>query len=171
LTTSREIPPRLNVKAYSREEDRFTLIEKVKPDTLIRGDIGVGSGFLLLRREVVDRAVMDYLEAFDWIDDHGPLFDRLGVASDKREAERVRLSGIRKKLAKTGYVKPQVFNFLTMDNGDPTGEDIGFCRRMLRTGFKVAVDTGVQVGHVGDFPYGPWNCGDKDAKKMELSEV
>lgn len=168
LTTSREIPPRLNVKAYSHEEDRFVVIDKVKPDTLVRGDIGVGTGFLLLRRDAVEAAIKSHLEARDWVEDMQPMLQRTGVHPDRIEEERARRSKIRKDLAKSGYVKPQVFDFLTMDNGHTMGEDISFCRRMLRDGWKVAVDTGVQVGHCGDFPYGPWNMTDRDSKKMAL---
>lgn len=168
LTTSRELPPRLNVKAYSHEEDRFVFIERVKPDTLIRGDIGVGAGFLLLRRDAVDAAIKNHLEARDWLDEMTPMFDRMGIAQEKRDAERRYRSDVRMARAKAGEVMPQVFDFITMDNGLSLGEDICFCRRMLRAGWKIAVDTGVQVGHSGDFGYGPWNLQDKSSKDMSF---
>jgi hypothetical protein len=169
LMTTRALPPVLCVKAYDREKDTFCKVERVKPDTLIKGDIAVGTGFLLLRRDAIDAVSRQYAEARDWLDDVTPLFNRLGVNSDKREEERARLAASRADLIKRGQMKPQLFEFFVNDAGQPHGEDISFCRRLLRLGFKIAVDTSVQIGHAGVFPYGPWNLGESDPKEMDLS--
>lgn len=170
LTTTRSLPPTMCVKAYDREKDYFAAIDRVKPDTLIRGDIAVGTGFLLLRRDAIEAVRKQYLEARDWLDDMAPLFDRLGASVEQREAERLRMADSRAELIKSGQMKPQLFTFFTNDAGMNHGEDISFCRRLLRLGIKVAVDTTVQVGHLGGFPFGPWNLEiDNDPKKLRLA--
>jgi hypothetical protein len=32
-------------------------------------------------------------------------------------------------------------------NGKPIGEDIGFCSKLKRAGYKIFVDTSIQIGH------------------------
>lgn len=165
LTTTKEVfPPTLSVRAYSEEEDRFVIVERVAPNKVITGKLGVGAGFMLFSREVRDQTVAEWREARDWLADHEPMLRRLRVPSSMRERERKRVAEMRKGLD----VAPQVFSRDTTRCGHKLGEDISFCRRVLRLGFDIAVDTSVQVGHLGDFPYGPWNLGQNDHKEVRF---
>ena len=165
LTTTKDVlPPTLSVRAYSEEDDRFVIIDQVKPDKVITGKLGVGAGFVLFSREVRDATVAEWREGRDWLADNEPMLRRLHVPAAKREKERQRVAEMRKGLG----VAPQVFSRDTTRSGHKLGEDISFCRRVLRLGFDVAVDTSTQVGHLGDFPYGPWNLGQNDFKEVRF---
>lgn len=169
LTCTRKIPTALNVKKYVREEDRFVHIEAVKPDTLLSGDFGVGAGFLLVSHRLL-KAVKEYwLTAQDWHDDNWPLFNRLGVKWEAATDEMKRLEGERRARYKETGGTTRVFNFMEAPLAEQNGEDIAFCRKVLKLGYPVSAHTGIQVGHVGDFPYGPWNLMDKKPENLNLS--
>lgn len=165
LTTTKDIlPPMLSVRAYSPEEDRFVVVEQIRPNAVVKGQLGVGCGFMMFSREVRDAVVQEWHDARDWAADHEDTFKRLHVPVKMRDKERQRMAELRKGLG----VAPQVFSRDTTKSGHKLGEDISFCRRVLRLGYEIAVDTSVQVGHLGDFPYGPWNLGHNDHKELRF---
>jgi glycosyltransferase involved in cell wall biosynthesis len=165
LTTTREVlPPALCVRHYDREKDTFYEIEKVHPGKIIKGDIGVGTGFLVMSAETIDAVRNDYLEAGDWLAQNEPALKRMGVKPRAIARERRRVSETRK----ASKEPPRLFDFDVTHSGHTLGEDMAFCRRVLRLGIPIAVDTTVQVGHLGDFPYGPWNLGHNDHKELRF---
>lgn len=165
-TTRDEFPTTLCVKHYDKETDTFTHISDIKLDKLVRGPVGVGAAFLLLSRDCLEFARNHFLEARDWADDMAPIFKRLGISDEIAEAERVRMSAKRRKNIAEKKLSPQVFQFYQNDDGMMIGEDTSFCRRLIRAGHEIYVDTSVQVGHFGGFPYGPWNIHDKSAREV-----
>lgn len=71
----------------------------------------------------------------------------------------------------TYQANAKVFNLHDTPSGYQFGEDIGFCRRAIQCGYKVAVDTTVQIGHIGDFPYHPAHLGIKRNSGIDLRET
>lgn len=46
------------------------------------------------------------------------------------------------------------FEFMKGPHGAEWGEDVSFCWKARRLGFRIFVDTSVVPGHIGDYPYG-----------------
>lgn len=169
-TVSRGIPVKISAKAYDAENDLFYAITAgFKEDHLYKGAFGVGTGFLLLKRSVIDAVKEFWLSAEDWVADHRKMFDRLNVHEDNICQERDVISAARRSVVKVGG-RIGVFHFWTnTETGWEFGEDISFSRRLIQLGYEIGIDTGVSVGHIGDFPYGPWNIGETDPRKVKLT--
>lgn len=162
LCTSRGFPVKLCITAYSEQEDLFHQIEHVDGDTVMVGKLGAGAAFLLVKREVLDAVKAQWLEASDWIVDNAPSFDRMRVSAWQREQERQRIAALRAEYLVTDPMATlKIFNLHDHESGRQLGEDVGFCRRAIQLGYKIAIDTTVQVGHIGDFPYHPMHLGVK----------
>lgn len=161
LCVSRGIPVKLCLTAWDPVLDTFKAVEYVEEDRVMVGNLGVGAAFLLVKRTVIDAVAQQWLTAEDWLADNRATFDRLGVSKFRREEERKRISEMRAEFVTSGANRavPVIFNLHDTDSGYQFGEDIGFCRRCLQLGFPVAVDTTVQIGHIGDFPYHPSHLG------------
>lgn len=169
-TVSRGIPVKISAKAYDPTEDLFYAITAgFKEDHLYKGKFGVGTGFLLLKKSVIDAAKEYWLSGEDWLADNRPMFERLNVHEDNIVEERNRIAAGRRSCVAAGG-RLGVFHF----HRDPTtswefGEDISFSRRLIQLGYEIGIDTAVSVGHIGDFPYGPWNIGATDPRKVDLT--
>ncbi len=46
------------------------------------------------------------------------------------------------------------FEFLKGPQGNEWGEDVSFCWKARRLGYRIYVDTSINPGHVGEYPYG-----------------
>lgn len=57
------------------------------------------------------------------------------------------------------------FEFSIGKDGNPIGEDIGFCIKLKEAGYKIFVDTSIHIGHVGSLSV-DWNTY-KLFKKLE----
>lgn len=163
LCTSRGFPVKLCISAYDEKEDLFHHIEHVDEGALMIGKLGAGAAFMLVRREVIEAVTVQWLGAHDWLADNKAMFDRMNVSKFRRGEERERIAKLRAEFRDSGEPRsvPTVFNLHDHESGRQMGEDVGFCRRCLQLGYKVAVDTTVQVGHVGDFPFHPMHLGVK----------
>lgn len=167
LTTTRELPSKLTVTVYDPPADMFRPIIDYKPDSVLHGQFGVGTGFLAVRKGVIDQATEWYLSGRDWLADNRLTLDRLHVRLEPREAERQRIEEKRRKLfADKGYLR--IFHYSVHDSQEEHGEDMTFSRNLIRMGVPITVDARVQVGHIGDFPYGPWNLRDESSKLLEF---
>lgn len=153
-------PVDLPFKVYDPQIEQFHPLAELKPNTLVRGQFGVGAAFLLVRREVIERLREFYLTAADWLYFERRTLDRLHVRTELREKERARREEIRRAaFAKDGYLR--VFDRNLTPDERKFGEDIDFSRKLAALGIETAIDTGTMVGHVGDYPYGPWDLDDK----------
>ena len=78
---------------------------------------------------------------------------RAALLRDERllgNLEFTRLDGRRHTLTETD--PPPLFQTRTLPNGEvDLGEDVDFCLRAKKLGYRVAVDTGIEVGHVKPF--------------------
>lgn len=168
LTTTRgRLPIAYNVKAYDDRSDMFKQVDEVPEDKVICGPLGVGTGFLLVAKKVLDDAAERYREARDWELDTAEMFFRMGVEPDVVEKERARIAKQRRERMKEGE-PARLFDYVTTRSGYQLGEDMSFIRNLILNGVDIAVDTTVQVGHIGDFPYGPWNKDDKKFEEVKL---
>lgn len=165
LTTSRgSFPPTISHKIYNKEKDAFYLVEDFKENTVLVGPLGLGTGFLLLKREVIEKVREYWLSAQDWVDDNAASFKRMKVARPRIEIERKRMAALRAKID-----PPQLFELSRLpETQGVLGEDIGFSRRLIMLGYDTAVDTTVQVGHIGDFAYGPWLLNTKSDRDVRF---
>jgi hypothetical protein len=168
--TVRQDPPTPNFRVYYPEEKTYRTAKDwrgLSPDGRLVKDglveVGaVGTGFMLIRRQVFDVIGEYYLSCRherDW-------FGLRGALLEKVEKQR------RADAAKTG--NQWWFEFLKHPAGEGEyGEDISFCYKAMRTGLKIFVDTTVRCGHIGWYPYGLDDfCGPLDAEcGGELEEV
>lgn len=164
-TTREEFPVRIAAQRYDRENDVFWQLERIRPGALLKGDFMVGTAFLLLKKEVIDRAIEWYLDAQDWLADNRKAFDRMHVRAEQREKERAYKSALRRAhYKKDGHHR--AFDFAIIENQWQIGEDATFCRNLLRMGVSVALDSATTVAHIGWFPYSPANLDDKSAEDV-----
>lgn len=159
-STKEEFPTQIVAKEYVEAEDCFRQIERMRPDKLIKGKFSPGTGFLLLKREVIEQAREYYLSARDWLEDNRRALDRMHVRKEQREAERARKEAIRRELWMIEK-HHRTFQFMVLDNEYECGEDITFGRNLIRMGIDTYIDTGTIVGHVGWYPFSPHNLLDK----------
>jgi glycosyltransferase involved in cell wall biosynthesis len=170
LTTTRELPSKLTVTKYDPPADLFRPIIDYKPGSVLHGQFGVGTGFLAVRKGVIDQAAEWYLSGRDWLADNRLTFDRMHVRAEARETERQRIEEKRRKLfADKNYLR--IFHYSVHDAQEEHGEDMTFSRNLIRMGVPITVDSRVQVGHIGDFPYGPWNLNDESSKTLEFGSA
>ncbi len=167
LCVSRGFPVKLCVTAYDERLDTFKAVEYVDEDRVMVGKLGVGAAFLLVKREVIDAVAAQWLGGYDWLADNREAFDRMRVSDFQREQERQRIAEQRAEFVTSGahQANHKIFNLHDTPCGYQFGEDIGFCRRAIQCGYKVAVDTTVQIGHIGDFPYHPAHLGIKNSRE------
>jgi hypothetical protein len=172
LTTTRdEWPPKLIPKAWSREDDRFIKIPEEDwqehMGKVIRGPFGVGFGFALTSKQVLDEAIDFYLSGQDWMLFEARQLNRLHVRKENREKERARIELERRNR----YEEQQflrVFQHSVQDNELERGEDVHFSRVVLELGHHVTIDTTVQVPHMGKCPFGPQLIGVNDYRQLRI---
>lgn len=166
LCTTRIPPVELAARLFDDQSKQFLQLRVMKPK-LHTGKFAVGMAFCLIRRDTISRLIADYLSAADWVDLRGREMDRLHVRAEKREQERKRKSEIRKVLyERDRYVR--IFDFTVIDSEEQLGEDIAVSYKMLRLGIDVSIDARVQVGHLGEYAYGPWDI-DEDLIRKEMA--
>lgn len=145
LCTRRNDPPVPNIRFYDKEEGSTRQIWEWPEDQLIEVD-SVGTGLMLLTRHAVEQVAQAYFDC-EWEKD----FWRLGADNERiKEVQRVRTEKF--DADKTCYW----FRFLPTPKGDiEAGEDIFFCY-VAKTYCEVPVyvDTSVQPGHLGPYPFG-----------------
>jgi hypothetical protein len=155
-TVTRELPPQITAKIWDDKDEQFCKIERIRPDRVITGKLGVGTGFLLVQKAVIDKAIEWHLDGFDWLEENRRMFDRLHVRADLREKERDRVSTIRRhNCSGNDAMALLLFEFVKADNQLEMGEDTSFCWKLIHMGVDIALDPQVKVGHVGDMPYSP----------------
>lgn len=162
-STRGEFPPKIAAKEYIEEGDYFNQIMDMKRNKLIKGKFALGTGFLLLKREVIEQAREYYLSANDWLEDNRRTMDRMHVRKEQREAERARKEAIRRDLWQSEK-HHRTFQFMVLDNEMECGEDTAFGRNLIRMGIDTYIDTGCVVAHFDWYPYSPYNLHDKSVE-------
>jgi hypothetical protein len=153
LYASRHDTPELVVRAYDERSCQFARMEAMRPG-LHTGKFGVATGFLLLRRDVVEAVVKDYLTAADWLEENRRMLDRLHVRVEYREKEQAHKAEIRQaRWERDKYLR--VFDFPVGDDEIQKGEDIALSSRLIRLKIPIAVDASIQVGHLGERVFTP----------------
>lgn len=170
LFTTRSEPVSLTVKRYDEATDTFKGIESLKEATdnkILMGPFAVGMAFTLIRRDAIEKVIEYHLSAKDWLDDNRKLFDRLHVKAEYREKERSEIEKYRRDLfAKDRAAR--LFDFAVAHPHNYLGEDISFCRKLLRCGVQIALDCRLNMapGHVGTYAFGPWDFGSPNNQEM-----
>lgn len=167
LCTTRSMPPRIAAKLYDKETGMFTQVPEFGDNSLICGPWSLGFGFLLIKTSVLFTVIEYVLSAQDWVELNREQLNRLHVRSEVREKERQRLSAIRRRLWDAEGTAP-VFQMPLNDFQFEIGEDMHFSRLLHHLEIETWIDTGVLVGHLGDFPYSPLHCGITHATEVEL---
>lgn len=155
LCTTRIPPVELACKMWDPQTEQFWQMDSVPKYHPTTGPYAPGAAFLAVSREGAMKLVEHYLRADDWIADNARLFDRLHVRKERREAERAAKEKQRRELWDlVGFLV--LFETKQVDNGQDAGEDVIFALRCIQAGVPVVIDPRIVVGHLGNFPYGPW---------------
>ena len=154
---------RIAAKVYDAQNDVFGSIEHVNRERIITGPFAPGTAFLLMQKPVIDALIEYNLSGQDWLDENSTVLSRMSVRSEKREAQRQYLETLRRKRYELTR-RVRVFHFPMNDQDEELGEDIALGRKLLRLGIEVAIDGTTPVGHLGEYPYGPW-----DVNKEEVA--
>lgn len=165
MTTRQELPVKIAGFEYDPATDDFKQLLRLRPDSLCRAKPGsqlaAGTAFLLVKKSVFDAALQFHLEARDWLADNQASLDRMSVSKQKREDEREHRAKKRTALFEaSGY--HSIFHFATNTAEREMGEDLTFCRNLMRMGVQVYIDSSTVVAHIGYFPYSPANLDDTD---------
>jgi len=114
----------------------------------------VGTGAMLIRRDVLEATKEETVDGDVWF--HMDRAPRLTIEDEFKTLVDEQLKREWPDDAKPDDIARQIMlkGFeLGLDSRRGTcllGEDVSFCRRVQAAGFKVYVDTGCKVGHVGD---------------------
>lgn len=140
--TVRQDPPLPNFRMYDPATYSFKTVFEWSGDGLL--EVGaVGTGFVLIKREVLDAIGEYYLSCAHEV-------KYLGMSADKA----TELSAKRRTFAAQSG-NNFWFEFLKQPGGEGEyGEDISFCFKARECGFKIYVDTSVRPGHIGSYAYG-----------------
>lgn len=117
LCTKRQDPPEPTMRIWDEWTQNYSCLLKWEEKRLLEVD-AVGTGFLLLSRQVIEHVAVAY---------HREHYERYG----------------------NGFW----FEFLRNPNGGEWGEDLSFCFKAQRLGYKIYVDTTVCAAHIGDYNY------------------
>jgi len=170
-TTRDDWPVKIVAKAWRRDTDQFVIIPDEEWEKLLgkvmKGPFGVGFGFVLTSRKVIDDAIEWHLSARDWLALNRRMLDRLKVRKEYREAERKRISSERRNWYEQKHLL-RVFDLTIQENELERGEDIHFSRMALEMGYHITLDTNVWVFHMGKLPYGPQLCGIKHWSELRM---
>lgn len=145
LCTRRNDPPIPNIRFYDKEEGATRQIWEWPENQLFEVD-SVGTGLMLLSRHAVEQTAQVYFDCL-WEKE----FYRLTDENERiKELKAIRLEKFDKD--KTCYW----FRFLPTPKGDiEAGEDIFFCYSAKTfCDIPVYVDSSVQPGHLGMYPFG-----------------
>lgn len=150
LCTKRTDPPEPNMRQWVEERQNYgTLLRWPDHGKLIQVD-AVGTGLMLISRKVVEEMAVAFHP--DLVNDDQDL-----VLPENAHRPN-------------GWW----FKFLENAQGGEWGEDISFCWKAQKMGYKIYVDTAVCPGHCGDYFYGIEDFlayqKDRIAGKVGLSE-
>ena len=167
ICTVRRDPPRPNIRYWSEKEARF--FEPLEWDwdsqKLMEID-GAGAAYMLVRRNVFERMADAYLDCeFEIAEDMRKVrsvVDGAEYINDVREYW-ARKSEIRRERFKTAIENKDwrsadcwwfqfVANAVDSQIGE-LGEDLSFCWKAKRLGFRIFADPQVLPGHLGTYGY------------------
>lgn len=175
LFTTRMEPVGITAKHWDEKTQKFRACEMIHDIALNKAVVGyyaVGMAFTLVKAETIDRVLEHHLSGEDWLEENRLMFDRLHVRKEYRETERNRLEEIRRKRHAEGKAVA-VFDRWRTDDDMKLGEDITFGRKLISLGIKTVIDTREAnfVGHVGEYPYGPWDIGTTNQPSEHFSNL
>ena len=142
LCTRRNDPPIPNIRFYDKQDGETRQIWEWPENQLIEVD-AVGTGLMLLSQHALEQTAQIYFDCL-WERDF------YGLAGEKLERlKKTRLASFDEK--KICYW----FRLLPTPKGDTEmGEDVGFCYLAKKyCGLNIYVDTSVQPGHLGSYPF------------------
>lgn len=142
LCTRRQDPPIPNMLIFSEESKKYERIWEWPENALIGegAHIGIGTGLMLLTKHALEQVAQAYFDCLWEI-------DAFGLSGERLEA----IKNIRNKAFDDDK---NCYWFRFLGTGIEMGEDISFCYMATKyCGLPVYVDTSVQPGHIGNYPY------------------
>lgn len=142
LCTRRNDPPIPNIRFYDKDSGETKQIWEWPENQLVEVDAG-GTGLMLLSMHAIEQVAQCYFDCL-WEQDF------YGFSGPKLEAVK------KERLAKFDSEKICYwFRFLPTPKGDiEMGEDVCFCFLAKKfCGLPTYVDTSVQPGHLGSYPF------------------
>lgn len=161
ISTIRRDPPQPNIRAWKPELGRFVTIAEWDYDSQELFEVdGVGAAFILIRRKVLARMGKAYLNCdFERAEDlrkypkWGPDIDAYW---DLRSGQRLERFNNAMKDGSWRNTNCNWFEFLTnvVDTQlTELGEDMSFCWKAKKLGFKIWADPQITPGHIGLYDY------------------
>lgn len=168
IATVRRDPPRPNIRLWSEKDNYYiTPVEWDWNSNKLMPIDGVGAAFMLIKRRVFEKMGEAYLSCqFEREEDlrklpHEPPFEAGQEAIHRYwegKSERRRAT-FEKAIGPDGdWKKADCWWFQFLDNivdsqEGELGEDIAFCWKATKLGFKIWADPQVLPGHIGDYGY------------------
>lgn len=153
VCTTRVFPVKLCVRQWDEPARQFVDADWVNRNRPVTGQYGVGGAFLLIRQDARQKLIEHYLSARDWLADECSRMNRMHVRAEYREKERARIAELRQyHWDKERYCR--IFSHPLSETEYEMGEDLGFSLRLMQLKIPVTLDASINVGHVGDYPYG-----------------
>jgi hypothetical protein len=164
ICTVRRDPPRPNIRFWLPDEMRYAdpLEWDWDAQKLMEID-AAGAAFMLVKRTVLEKMAQAYLDCtFEMAEDLRKLKGSaeasmcvMGYWKDKSEMRKERFEDAR---AKKNWPVADCWWFQFMDNAfdkqiGELGEDIGFCWKAKKLGYRIFADPQVLPGHLGVYSY------------------
>lgn len=138
----KRVPPYTStIYFYREEEGSYVPLDSADPNAVILNALipcdGTGTAFVLIKMSVFDGMEEPYFSM--------PPIGWMEVVEAAREVNKEVTKDSQKALS----------DALEFQDGinSSCGEDLFFCNRLRQKGVEVFVDTGVLVGHIGEFPF------------------
>ncbi|HET6456479.1 MAG TPA: hypothetical protein VFI02_18905 [Armatimonadota bacterium] len=169
LCTNRNPPVSLVAKVWDAVSKQFRRVTRINMEKVVSGEFAVGGAFLLLKRGVVDQLIEYHLSGQDWLDQNVEMLNILHVRATQRENYVKRLSEVRRmRWEADRYML--LWDFPVGIDGLMLGEDVSFCQKLHRLKVPVAIDGGLHIGHVAEYPFGLWDVLRQEREGIEGRE-
>lgn len=182
ISTIRRDPPRPNIRLWKADEEFFiTPVEWDWNSNKLMEIDAVGAAFMLIRRRVFEKMGEAWLEChFERAEDHRKYPSCADVDAYWNAKSESRTARFKEAIGEDGNWKDadcwwfQFLSNITESQRGELGEDISFCWKAKKLGFKIFADPQVTPGHIGDYGYSiadyrDWLQAGKDLGEIQKS--
>lgn len=161
ICTIRRDPPRPNIRYWKEEEARFYDPVEWEWDSQKLMEIdAAGAAFMLVKRRVFERMGQAYLDCeFEIAEDLRKGYDEATIRKYWDQKAEYRKANFARALQEGNWGQCDQWWFQFEKNAvdrqlGELGEDLTFCWKAKKLGFKIFADPQVKPGHLGSYAYG-----------------